>query len=308
MADSTGPFKNVGKVSLPIHGPYHADHLYNESSVEKLIQPFWEDLTGFRPRVSILSTSTGEVLSAPTASELTQHAIAEILCNTLYWNRVIEGAVTQVQDRGITACTIFPVSSGIVAKGLVTALEKNSQCVTTTDTSIWMGSSESLATHQPSGHLQDSKIAIVGMSGRFPNADSNEAFWKLLESGIDTHKIIPSDRFDSSHVDPEGKRKNTSHTPYGCFIDEPGNFDARFFSMSPREATTTDPTHRLAILTAYEALEQSGYTPNRTPSTQLHRIGTFYGQTSDDWREIQDGQVSTFPTSIRNFVLTEPGH
>ena len=60
--------------------------------------------------------------------------------------------------------------------------------------------------------------------------------------------------------------------------------------MSPREAAQTDPMQRLALLTAFEALEMSGYVPNRTPSTHLDRIGTFYGQTSDDWREINEAQ------------------
>ena len=60
--------------------------------------------------------------------------------------------------------------------------------------------------------------------------------------------------------------------------------------MSPREATQTDPMHRLGLASAYEALEMAGYVPNRTPSTRLDRIGTFYGQTSDDWREINEAQ------------------
>lgn len=60
--------------------------------------------------------------------------------------------------------------------------------------------------------------------------------------------------------------------------------------MSPREAVQTDPMQRLALITAYEALEMAGYVPNRTPSTQLDRVGTFYGQTSDDWREINAAQ------------------
>ena len=47
--------------------------------------------------------------------------------------------------------------------------------------------------------------------------------------------------------------------------------------------------HRLALITAYEALEMSGYAPNRTPSTNLNRIGTYYGQASDDWREVNGG-------------------
>jgi acyl transferase domain-containing protein len=102
---------------------------------------------------------------------------------------------------------------------------------------------------------------------------------------------VPSDRFDAqAHCDPSGNGRNKSHTPYGCFIEEPGLFDPRFFSMSPREAAQTDPMQRLALVTAYEALEMSGYQPNRTPSTRAHRIGTFYGQTSDDWREINAAQ------------------
>ena len=128
------------------------------------------------------------------------------------------------------------------------------------------------------------------MSGRFPNAANHDIFWELLGRGTDTHKTIPNDRFDQAHIDPTGQRKITSHTPYGCFIDEPGLFDPRFFRMSPRKATRTNPMHRLTLLTAYEALEMSGFVPNTTSSTKLHRTGSFYGQTSDDWREIQEGQ------------------
>jgi acyl transferase domain-containing protein len=102
---------------------------------------------------------------------------------------------------------------------------------------------------------------------------------------------VPKDRFNiDTHYDPTGKIRNTSHTPYGNFIDEPGLFDPRFFNMSPREATQTDPMHRLGLTSAYEALEMAGYVPNRSPSTKLERIGTFYGQTSDDWREINEAQ------------------
>lgn len=107
---------------------------------------------------------------------------------------------------------------------------------------------------------------------------------------------MPKDRFDvKTHYDASGKAMNTSHTPYGCWIENPGLFDPRFFNMSPREALQTDPMQRLALSTAYEALEMSGYVPNRTPSTKLDRIGTFYGQTSDDWREINAAQeVDTY--------------
>jgi iron transport multicopper oxidase len=139
------------------------------------------------------------------------------------------------------------------------------------------------------------------MAGRFPDAASHEKLWELLEKGLDVHREVPKDRFDiNTHVDPSGKAKNTSHTPFGCWIENPGLFDPRFFNMSPREAFQTDPMQRMALSTAYEALEMSGYVPNRTRSTRLDRIGTFYGQTSDDWREInaaQDVDTCTVPSS-----------
>ncbi|RYP00907.1 hypothetical protein DL764_006369 [Monosporascus ibericus] len=134
------------------------------------------------------------------------------------------------------------------------------------------------------------------MAGRFPDSNSHEALWELLEKGIDAHRVVPADRFPvETHFDPTGKAINSSHTPYGNWIEQPGLFDPRFFNMSPREAFQTDPMQRMALMTAYEALEMSGYVPNRTPSTRLDRIGTFYGQTSDDWREINAAQeVDTY--------------
>jgi naphtho-gamma-pyrone polyketide synthase len=67
------------------------------------------------------------------------------------------------------------------------------------------------------------------------------------------------------------------------------------FNMSPREAAQTDPMQRLLLLTTYEALEMAGYSPGRNPSSASARVGSFFGQTSDDWREVNASQnVDTF--------------
>lgn len=172
-----------------------------------------------------------------------------------------------------------------------------------TDLDIVLRPSPSLSTHPkptPNNFANGSngrcKLAIVGMAGRFPDAASHQKLWELLEKGLDVHREVPKDRFDAkTHTDPTGKARNTSHTPYGCWIEKPGLFDPRFFNMSPREAYQTDPMQRLSLVTAFEALEMAGYVPNRTRSTKLDRIGTFYGQTSDDWREINAAQdVDTY--------------
>ena len=292
------------KVRLPIHGPYHAEHLYSPKRLEELLQPFSEVLTSYTPRVPLISSFTGCPIPASTAFQLTETAVEEMLRKTLRWDRVVDGVASEVERLQIEECSILPAGPANTGD-LMSAMKRCANCIVTLNQDLWNTRDQKSKPKSESGRLIDSKIAIVGMAGRFPNAANHELFWELLEKGTDTHKVIPKDRFDASHIDPTGHQKNTSHTPYGCFIDEPGLFDPRFFKMSPREATQTDPMHRLALLTAYEALEMSGYVPNRTSSTMLHRIGTFYGQTSDDWREIQEGQdIDTYfiPGGVRAFA------
>ncbi|KAL8720159.1 MAG: hypothetical protein Q9225_002947 [Loekoesia sp. 1 TL-2023] len=304
LADLVPAFSALKQAPLPIHGLYHAKHLYSQNSIETLLEPFRKTLDSYEKRVPIFSSCDGSPIAASNALGLVENALEEILRKPLRWKLIAEYAASEMESMKASDCTVFPAGSAEVGRGLISAL-KNDNCVISLDDSCWLSSSHDEASSQSSGKFADSKIAVVGMAGRFPNAANHELFWELLENGIDTHKVVPKDRFDQAHIDPTGSRKNTSQTPYGCFIDEPGLFDPRFFRMSPREATQTDPMHRLAILTAYEALEMSGFVPNRTASTKLHRIGTFYGQTSDDWREIQEGQdIDTYfiPGGVRAFA------
>ena len=219
----------------------------------------------------------------------------DILLHPLRWDYVLESVISAVKNSDNARCNIVRFGPSTAGHSLVSALRQEKGLEINIDDRILNQSS--ISKHETSSSAANltaagsSSIAICGLSGRFPDAADHEAFWALLEKGLDLHREIPKDRFDvKSHVDADGKKKNTSHTPFGCFIEEPGLFDPRFFNISPREAAQTDPMQRLALVTAYEALEMSGYVPNRTPSTQLDRVGTFYGQTCDDWREIQAAQ------------------
>ncbi|KAI9710476.1 MAG: polyketide synthase [Bogoriella megaspora] len=281
------------RVPIPVFAPYHAGHLYSDADIERIMdEDSREALKQFRPTTLMHSASTGKCHSATDALELVEIAISEILQQPVRWDYLLEECVSQVTANSKSDCTITTIGATNVANSLVSALKAGGQSsISVKDQSLWASSSD-----ETFGRTQNDKIAIVGMAGRFPSAASHEALWDLLMKGLDVHRKIPSDRFDAdAHCDPSGKGKNKTHTPYGCFIDEPGLFDPRFFNMSPREAAQTDPMGRLALVTAYEALEMSGYVPNRTPSTKLNRIGTFYGQTSDDWREINAAEnVDTY--------------
>ncbi|KAF6807044.1 beta-ketoacyl synthase domain-containing protein [Colletotrichum musicola] len=131
------------------------------------------------------------------------------------------------------------------------------------------------------------RIAIVGMAGKGPGSDNLDEFWDVLMNGKDLAQEIPPDRFDldeffSAEHNHNGVRCSTA-ARFGCFMDKPGNFDARFFRISPREAIFMDPGHRQFLMRSYEALEMAGYSDGRTRHVDPHRVGVFYGQSNDDW-------------------------
>jgi len=302
-------FRDRKSVALPVYGGLcHAKHIYNEDNVHYVVQTRSMELlnTKFSPRIPIYSTSIGKPFPATNATDLFEQIITEVLTQPIQWDNVVQGVVQQAHDIGASQCQVLVFRISLPIHDLSAALKTLPEFEASTEELIpWIHDKTISEEVGPRGPLQ-SKIAIVGMSCRMPGgATDTEKFWELLESGLDVHRKIPADRFDvDSHYDPAGKRVNTSHTPYGCFIDEPGLFDATFFNMSPREAQQTDPMQRLALVTAYEALERAGYVANRTAATDLHRIGTFYGQASDDYREVNTAQeVSTYfiPGGCRAF-------
>ncbi|KAF9883869.1 hypothetical protein FE257_002712 [Aspergillus nanangensis] len=277
-----------------VYGPYHAPHLYSHREVDRLHQSFpQEDAANYVPHVALLSSSTGKQMDEQSLGTLLRTVLEEILLKPISWGEATRSCRDLMEAGAYPECRIIPVATS-ATQGVMTALQTISSCKVGLDTAIDTFPAPSSPNNTPSlnaGNQRGSKIAIIGMSGRFPEANGTEAFWDLLYKGLDVHKVVPKERWNvDTHVDVTGSRKNTSKVPYGCWINEPGLFDPRFFNMSPREALQADPAQRLALMTAYEALEMAGFIPNTTPSTQRDRVGIFYGMTSDDYREINSGQ------------------
>ncbi|MEJ2417766.1 MAG: beta-ketoacyl synthase N-terminal-like domain-containing protein [Exilibacterium sp.] len=101
-------------------------------------------------------------------------------------------------------------------------------------------------------------IAIVGLSGRYPKANTMEEFWDNLKQGRDCVEEKSLARWDerlpSDHSD-------IPQTRWGGFIDNVDKFDAMFFNIAPKEAALLDPQERLFMQIAWETLEDAGYTP-----------------------------------------------
>ncbi|MCG6892178.1 MAG: SDR family NAD(P)-dependent oxidoreductase, partial [Desulfobacteraceae bacterium] len=106
-------------------------------------------------------------------------------------------------------------------------------------------------------------IAVIGLSGRYPQAGDLETFWENLHSGRDCITEIPADRWDyRPWFDPDraGIQEGKIYTKWGGFLDDVDKFDALFFHISPKEAKLMDPQERLFLETAWHTLEDAGYT------------------------------------------------
>ncbi|KOS48209.1 hypothetical protein ACN38_g825 [Penicillium nordicum] len=273
---------------VPIHGPYHASHLYDDRDINRILESWpTEQFVTYVPQIPVLSSETGEEFQAESLEQLLRFSLQEILQRQLCWDMVIESCQSTLESA--TTCTLFPISS-TATQSLFNSLKKAGVSNLEVDSTIGDVQKNSEGDNR-TGRAEQSKIAIIGLSGRFPESPDTEAFWDLLKKGLDVHREVPPERWDvKAHVDMEGKTRNTSQVQYGCWYNDAGMFDPRFFNMSPREALQADPAQRLALLTAYEALEMAGFIPDSTPSTQKNRVGVFYGMTSDDYREINSGQ------------------
>ena len=288
---------------IQIYGPYHAPHLYSQRDVSDIISDCISDKAALLSEHIPVFSSTGSKAEEKNFASLLESAVKQILIQPIRWGDVLNELQECLQSLNPQSFNVVPI--GTTAHQLIyTALKQTS--LRSLVPSIQTDRNPTATIADMSAPPKKPKLAIIGMSGRFPGAKNNDAFWDLLYQGLDVHKPAPALHWDvKTHVDPTGSKKNTSATPFGCWLDDPDEFDARFFNISPREAPQIDPAQRLALMTAYEAIEQAGLVPNGSPSTRSDRVGVFYGVTSNDWMETNSAQnIDTYfiPGGNRAFI------
>ncbi|KAJ7604989.1 putative polyketide synthase [Roridomyces roridus] len=154
------------------------------------------------------------------------------------------------------------------------------------------------------GGGKQTPIAVVGMSVNAPGASNATQLWQLLQDGRNTISEIPEHRFKVSDYNA-GKypgRQMKAHT--GNFLDNVDEFDNTFFKISPREAKSMDPQQRVLLQVAYEALEDSGYVPNATPTSNPDRFGCYIGAVSDDYVHNLRDEIDVYYSTgtLRSFL------
>ncbi|MDP4146688.1 MAG: beta-ketoacyl synthase N-terminal-like domain-containing protein, partial [Bacillota bacterium] len=134
----------------------------------------------------------------------------------------------------------------------------------------------------------EDEIAIIGMSGKFPNANNLEEYWDNIKNGVRCIGELPEERvrdaeqyllrFLYDRLAANGAIKEDGHLDVNYeirgYLKEIDKFDAAFFGIPPREAKAMDPAQRLFLETAYEAIEDAGYCGSKVYGTNT---GVFVG-------------------------------
>lgn len=130
--------------------------------------------------------------------------------------------------------------------------------------------------------IRDLDIAIVGMAGRFPKADSVEELWDNLLNGRDCitrSSYVSEKEFGYEKVNAFGK------------INDIYAFDNELFDIGPIEAKNIDPQERLLLQTVYEALEDASCNPEKFEGT----IGIVCGgETNEYYLKSNEGNKNRF--------------
>jgi tyrocidine synthetase-3 len=134
-------------------------------------------------------------------------------------------------------------------------------------------------------------VAIIGLSGRYPEANNVWDFWENLKTGRDSITEIPKDRWTiQDFYDAEKGKAGRSYSKWGGFMEDVDKFDPLFFNISPREAELMDPQERLFLQTVWEAMEDAGYTPGQLqqakPSGSISRapVGVYVGVMYEEYQ------------------------
>jgi len=129
---------------------------------------------------------------------------------------------------------------------------------------------EFIQTQNGKQNINHAPIAIIGMSGRFPGAESAAQFWDNLKNEIDS--ITDFDISDLDLTEQKIAVENNNYIYARGIVNDVDCFDAEFFDVSAREAAATDPQQRLFLEEAWKALESAGYYPQEN-----NQIGVFAG-------------------------------
>lgn len=111
----------------------------------------------------------------------------------------------------------------------------------------------------PTSNTKPLDVAIVGISGIFPNAHNIEEYWRNIVLGKDCITEVPDSRWNKDlYYDSNSTDTDKVVSKWGGFIPSI-DFDPLEFGMTPQSLASIEPTQLLSLLVAKQALTDAGY-------------------------------------------------
>ncbi|MBB5637386.1 amino acid adenylation domain-containing protein [Pedobacter cryoconitis] len=120
-------------------------------------------------------------------------------------------------------------------------------------------------------------IAIIGMSGKFPGANTIEELWEVLRNGRETTTFFKDQELDSSITDE--LKNDPQYVKARGIIKDADLFDPAFFGINPKLAGLMDPQQRVFLEISRDLLEKSGH----LPAVYDGLIGVFAGSGNNSY-------------------------
>lgn len=128
-------------------------------------------------------------------------------------------------------------------------------------------------------HFDDlESVAVIGVNGRFPNAESIDEFWQNLCAGVEATTFFTPEELIESGISP-ALVNLPNYVRAKPRLKDVDKFDAAFFNIPPSEAQLMDPQHRFFLECAWHVLEDAGY----DPYTYEGLIALFAGASSNTY-------------------------
>ncbi|MET3524499.1 SDR family NAD(P)-dependent oxidoreductase [Mesorhizobium abyssinicae] len=147
-------------------------------------------------------------------------------------------------------------------------------------------------------------IAVIGMTARFPGAETVDTLWENLCQGVCSIAPLSAQELKARGI-PEVVLKRSDYVRVGAHLNDVDLFDPDFWNLSRREATLMDPQHRLFLECCWKALESAGYAPTQHEG----RTGVFAGSSFPLYllHHLNGGGLID-PTNAPLALLTELGN
>jgi 3-oxoacyl-(acyl-carrier-protein) synthase/phosphopantetheinyl transferase/malonyl CoA-acyl carrier protein transacylase len=123
--------------------------------------------------------------------------------------------------------------------------------------------------------INDTDIAVVGMSCVFPGAGDVTSYWQNIVNKVNAIQEAPESRIAKVFYDPTSPDVDRLYCNKGGFVDDYLDFDPIEFGIVPNTIQGTEPDHLLSLKLTSIALEDAGVFEK---NISLERAGIIIGK------------------------------